>query len=290
MNWDLVLFYYTNQTLANPLLDVLMIVATLGAVPFFFALPVLQLFGPHKRRGRALAAVLLITLAATIACQHLFDQSRPAQVRLILPTVTFPSFPSGHAALAFALAAFVTLAGQRGTALAWVVALLASFSRVYLGHHYPSDIVGGAIVGLAVAVSGYGLLYRAQDHHRPRWAWLLWGQLGLVLLVSLGAYLDLLNARILCWPGADKVGHLVLFGLLSFLMVGWLCRLKPILTILGLVVVAMGEELAQTLSVARTFDLIDLAATTVGILACGRLASPLTHDTRRISSRLDGTN
>jgi undecaprenyl-diphosphatase len=62
-----------------------------------------------------------------------------------MPTST--SFPSGHAASAFA---FATAAGQRVPAL-WIplraLALLIGYSRIHTGVHYPGDVVAGAVVG-----------------------------------------------------------------------------------------------------------------------------------------------
>lgn len=60
------------------------------------------------------------------------------------------SFPSGHAAGAFAFAAFVALRVPRWGALALLFAALVAASRVVLGVHYPSDVVAGALLGAAV--------------------------------------------------------------------------------------------------------------------------------------------
>jgi len=72
------------------------------------------------------------------------------------PLVYLPhtaSFPSGHAASSFACAATIArFAPRRAIAVAlYVLAALISYSRVYVGVHYPLDVIAGAILGLLVA-------------------------------------------------------------------------------------------------------------------------------------------
>ena len=60
------------------------------------------------------------------------------------------SFPSGHAALSFSAAVVLAHALRRGRAAWYLLAALIAFSRVYIGVHYPIDVVVGTLVGLAV--------------------------------------------------------------------------------------------------------------------------------------------
>ena len=106
--------------------------------------------------------LLLLVLAAdgvadlvTYAIKRLVDVERPA-VRYAQPKapVAVPhdhSFPSGHAATSFACATILAFAFPRLAAPLYLLAAVIGFSRVYVGVHYPFDVVVGALLGIAVA-------------------------------------------------------------------------------------------------------------------------------------------
>ena len=61
------------------------------------------------------------------------------------------SFPSGHAALSFASAVMLNSLYQNKLAWLYALAFLISFSRIYVGVHFPSDVLGGALLGMFTA-------------------------------------------------------------------------------------------------------------------------------------------
>ena len=63
------------------------------------------------------------------------------------------SFPSGHATVSFACATVLALAVPRLRYPLYALAALISWSRVYVGVHYPLDVVGGAVLGVALAIA-----------------------------------------------------------------------------------------------------------------------------------------
>lgn len=102
--------------------------------------------------GVALGAITLSRLVLTEIIRWFWFRPRPFigyTVNSLLAHENTGSFPSGHAAFFFALAAVVYFFGQR-RAGQWVfaAAILISLARVYVGVHYPLDILAGALVGL----------------------------------------------------------------------------------------------------------------------------------------------
>ncbi|MBN1937173.1 MAG: phosphatase PAP2 family protein [Anaerolineae bacterium] len=271
MNLDQTLLAFFNYTLAHPISDALMAAITLVAMPGIFVVPLVLLLGKHTREGWTLLTTIVFSALLSVGLQFIFRRLRPIDVRAVLPMSSFPSFPSGHAAAFFSAALLLALRWPRSTLPAFTTAIVVSLSRACLGQHFPSDIFGGAIVGLGVAAVIYGYTKPASIG-RPRWTWLLWGQLAAVVFISLTAYLDLINLGFLTLPGADKVLHFGLSGALAFFGVSWWVRQPARYVLVALSGLAIIEEAAQALSPVRSFDLWDLACTLGGIVCLGLLA------------------
>jgi len=218
---DNILLTFFNQTLANPFLDIVMLAFTRFALGIFAGVGFALLIGKQYRVGIAILTALGCGLVLTMLFQFTVLRPRPDTVRLIWPTPNFPSYPSGHAVAAFATATIISLAYRRHWgAIAVIAAGLTALSRVYLGHHYPSDIVAGSILGAGIGAASYGLL-ASGDSGSGRWRWLLWPQIALILVITQMAYLNLIPGAIFTWPYTDKVMHFVLFGAVVFWLNIW---------------------------------------------------------------------
>jgi undecaprenyl-diphosphatase len=114
---------------------------------------------------RAGIATALATLSATYLVQRLvkpvFRRKRPFVDRDVLVVGIKPldaSFPSGHSASSFAAAAAITAFYPRAAPLAFTLATGVGLSRVYLGHHFPSDVAVGAATGIGIgSIVAWGL-------------------------------------------------------------------------------------------------------------------------------------
>lgn len=105
--------------------------------------------GPRRRRWIAASGSVAAAYVANTAVKLIVRRRRPALGGQLTSTPTQLSFPSAHASTSFAGARALSRAGGPAAPL-WGLALGLSLSRLYLGVHYPSDLIGGALLGMLV--------------------------------------------------------------------------------------------------------------------------------------------
>lgn len=103
-------------------------------------------------RLRLFLATIIIESITVYLLKALFSTPRPASVLrdvYLLEPLHQKSFPSGDTAMAFALATFFSQGAPLWLkAILWIYALLIGYGRVYLGVHFPLDVVAGALIGV----------------------------------------------------------------------------------------------------------------------------------------------
>jgi undecaprenyl-diphosphatase len=98
--------------------------------------------------GLALALTTLIAYFVGRLRPYMLPFDPSAPVSLLIPGPLNSSFPSGHTAVSFAIAAAILYANRKAGILAVLVAVLVAFGRMSAGVHFPTDILGGMLVGV----------------------------------------------------------------------------------------------------------------------------------------------
>lgn len=154
-NLDMEILYFINNHLRNPVFDKVMIVFTfLGDVGVVWILISLFLLVSKKYRKvgiMTICALIVSTVLGSGILKHLIQRPRPfvsdPTVEILISKPLSYSFPSGHTASSFAAAGILAKELKRYGIHAVVLAILIAFSRMYLFVHYPTDIIGGIILG-----------------------------------------------------------------------------------------------------------------------------------------------
>lgn len=158
---DVSLFQWINGHHAPPL-DLVMKALSYGTELFalwWAVILVLLFLGKRFRRTAAALAVTLVVQGAIVdgAMKHVARRERPYKAVEEARQMGVPwggySFPSGHASSCFAAATVLSSAFPAAAPLLFLFAVTVAYSRVYLGMHYPSDVLTGAVIGILIALA-----------------------------------------------------------------------------------------------------------------------------------------
>ena len=148
---------FIQLNIRNEFLDVLMpVITSLGNGGILWIAIALIFIATKKYRPEGfamLSALLMHLLVCNIILKPLIARIRPCDinttVELLIPRPKDYSFPSGHTSASFAAATVILYADRRMGVPAVILAAAIAFSRLYLYVHYPSDVLGGAVLGIA---------------------------------------------------------------------------------------------------------------------------------------------
>jgi len=158
---DTTLFRFINQTGQNSFFDWFMPFMT-DLKNFTYILVVLGGYILWRERKGGLVFLFFVGLTLAITdplssrlLKEWVGRIRPCQVleevRLLTDCNTSYSFPSSHAVNIFAAAFFLAQMFRRLAPLIFAIAVVVGYSRIYMGIHYPLDVIGGAAIGLLIA-------------------------------------------------------------------------------------------------------------------------------------------
>lgn len=132
-----------------------------GGVIFFILSLIMMINEKTRKMGWAcIVAVLAHSLICNVFVKPIIRRMRPfdryCDITVVLDKLPRDfSFPSGHTGASFAFATTVFLYDKKLGVLAYILAFAISYSRMYVGVHYPTDILGGIVLGSSVSLAMY---------------------------------------------------------------------------------------------------------------------------------------
>lgn len=168
--FDMAVLHFLHDKLSCGVMDFLMPLFTclteMGAVWLIAALLFLVF---RKYRGSAAIAGGLLSslLVGNLLLKHLVARPRPCWIEPGFPMlIAVPqdfSFPSAHSMASFAAAVAIFHYNRRFGIAALAVAAIIAFSRLYLFVHFPTDVLGGSLIGVGLGVTSYILTDKIAD-------------------------------------------------------------------------------------------------------------------------------
>ena len=148
---------YIRNDVLTPIMTTVSTIGNKGAI--WLLISIILLF---PKRTRLIGFLSLVSIAITYGINNLWlknfiARTRPYEVidglHCLMKHADDYSFPSGHAASSFAVGVMLFRCANKKPvkALVMILAFLIAFSRVYVGIHYPSDVIAGAVIGTVIA-------------------------------------------------------------------------------------------------------------------------------------------
>ncbi|AGK96256.1 phosphatase PAP2 family protein [Clostridium pasteurianum] len=175
--FDNYVLHSINKYLKNKYLDKLMpIVTAMGNVGIIWiAVAIILLLNrPYRTIGDIVILTLFVsTIVGEGIVKHIVKRIRPCNnginIHLLISRPISYSFPSGHTSSSFAVAGVLSMYFHQYRIIFMSVAFLIALSRLYLYVHYPTDIIGGIIIGILCSKSVFIILniISMQNIHVP---------------------------------------------------------------------------------------------------------------------------
>ena len=160
LNLDIGFLLFLQESVRNPILNSIMIfVTSLGNGGMIWIAATVLLMIPKKTRKVGITSAVALLLSLIInnnIIKNIVQRPRPfatfKELQIIVPIPSEFSFPSGHTASSFAAASvfFRQLPKKLGLPSV-ILAGIIGFSRLYVGVHYPTDVIAGVIMGILLS-------------------------------------------------------------------------------------------------------------------------------------------
>lgn len=151
---DSTIFLDINHNLTNPLFDA--VFPSLRELTYVFWFLLIVYFWMNNEKKMALLLTVSIVAGAlfTYPLKFLIDRARPYETiesaRLLTPHEYDPSFPSGHVEMSFLASTVISRFHPEYAKYLYAFSFIVALSRVYVGVHFPGDVVAGMILGIII--------------------------------------------------------------------------------------------------------------------------------------------
>lgn len=173
-SFDLTVLQWIHSTFTSPALDYLMPKITAlgnGGIVWIVTALVLLCRKQYRKYGFTLIVGLLAgVLVGNVFLKNLIERPRPSwndlPFTLLIANPLDYSFPSGHTLASVIAATILTMSNKKFGYIAIPLACLIAFSRLYLFVHYPSDVLGAALIGLLIGVLvfiGFDFIWKGKN-------------------------------------------------------------------------------------------------------------------------------
>lgn len=175
MDWEFAFLDYIQANFSNPIFDLIAKFFGSAVLPIAAILAIILLIIKKTRRtGLAmLISFVLVYLIGNLILKPMIARIRPydvnTAVQLIVSAEHDFSFPSAHTHFAFAAATVIFMRYRKIGICCYILAVIMGLSRMYLYVHYPTDIIAGAILGIALGILAYfveKILYNLINHNK----------------------------------------------------------------------------------------------------------------------------
>lgn len=169
--FDFAILDFIHNYLSSPILDKLMVfITTLGNAGMIWIITGLVMLCTKKYRKTGIMLVVGLTIGLILGNFILkpgIARIRPFGIKegieLLIKAPTDYSFPSGHTLASIISAVIILLHHKKIGYCAMALAVLIAFSRLYLYVHFPTDIIGGALLGTIIAIISVKIVNRFFD-------------------------------------------------------------------------------------------------------------------------------
>lgn len=161
MDWEFAFLDYIQANISNPIFDFVAKFFAVAVIPLIIVAAIIMITIKKTRRtGIAIIiSFVLVYIIGNLILKPAIARIRPYDVntafQLIVSAEHDFSFPSAHTHFAFTAATVIFMRYRKVGICLYILAVIMGLSRMYLYVHYPTDVTAGAVLGIAIGITGY---------------------------------------------------------------------------------------------------------------------------------------